>query len=87
MWIAFWAIYAFSPIFGPENQNFWQKEKNTWIYHHFNMDPKNHDHLIDSSLKMMPKAWQVSLGQFLSFYSIFDPKLKFSKNEKMPETY
>ena len=33
----------------------------------------------------MPTALQVMLGQFLPFYSIFGPKLKFSKNEKMPK--
>ena len=48
---------------------------------------KSHDHLMYSSLQMMPTALQVILGQFLPFYSIFGPKLKFSKNEKMPETY
>ena len=48
---------------------------------------KSHNHLMYSSLQMMPTALQVILGQFLPFYSIFGPKLKFSKNEKMPETY
>ena len=47
------------------------------------LHPKNHNHLMYSSLKMMPTALQVMLGQFLPFYSIFGPKLKFSKNEKM----
>ena len=49
------------------------------------LHPKNHNHLMYSSLKMMPTALQVMLGQFLPFYSIFGPKLKFSKNEKMPK--
>ena len=50
------------------------------------LDPKNHNHLMYSSLKMMPTALQVIIGQFLSFYSIFVPKLKFFP-EKMPQTY
>ena len=48
------------------------------------LHPKNHNHLMYSFLKMMPTALQVILGQFLTFYSIFGPKLKFLKNEKMP---
>ena len=36
---------------------------------------------------MMLTALQVNLGQFLPFYSIFEAKLKFSKNEKMPKSY
>ena len=46
------------------------------------LHPKNHNHLIYSSLKMMPTALQVILGQFLPFYSVFGPKSKFTKNEK-----
>ena len=41
------------------------------------LHPKNHNHLMYSSLKMMATALQVILGQFLPFYSIFVPKLKF----------
>ena len=48
---------------------------------------ENHNHLIYSSLKMMPTALQVIINQFSPFYSIFGPKLKFSKNEKMSKTY
>ena len=50
------------------------------------LHPKNHNHLMYSSLKMIPTALQVILSQFLPFYSIFGLKLKFSKNEKIPET-
>ena len=46
------------------------------------LHPKNHNHLIYSSLKMMQTALQVILGQFLPFYSVFGPKSKFTKNEK-----
>ena len=48
---------------------------------------QNYNHLMYSFLKIMATALQVILGQFLPFYSIFDSKLKFSKNEKMRKTY
>ena len=40
------------------------------------LHPKNHNHLMYSSLKMVPTALQVILGQFLPFYSISGPILK-----------
>ena len=44
---------------------------------------KNHNHLMYSSLKMMPTALQVILGQFLLFYSIFGIKITiFQKMKK-----
>ena len=61
-----------------------EKKKNTTpgyviILH---LHPKNHNHLMYSSLTLMSTALQIILGQFLPFYSIFDPNLKFSKNKK-----
>ena len=64
---------------------FKEKEKTPGYIIILHLHPKNHNHLMYSSLKMMPTALQVMLGQFLPFYSIFGPKLKFSKNEKMPK--
>ena len=44
---------------------------------------KNHNHLMYSSLKMMPTALQVILGQSLLFYSIFGMKITiFQKMKK-----
>ena len=51
------------------------------------LHPKDHNHLMYSSLKLMATALQVVLGQFLPLHSSFGPKLKFSKKEKMPKTY
>ena len=91
MWIALQVILGhlcFLPNFWPKKSKFLKKRKKTLghtiILH---LHPKNHNHLMYSSLKMIPTALQVILGQFLPFYSIFGPKLKYSKNEKMPKTY
>ena len=65
---------------------FEQKKKTRGYIIISHLHPKNCNHLMYSSLKMMSTALQVILGQFLPFYSIFGPKLKFSKNEKMPKT-
>ena len=50
------------------------------LHLHPKIIPQSFD--VYSSLKIMLTALQVILGQFLPFYSIFGPKLKFSKNEK-----
>ena len=85
---SFWAICAFYHIFGPKSQNFWKKRKKTPGYIiSLQLHPKNHNHLMYSSLKLMATALQVILGQLLPLYSIFGQKLKFSKKEKMPKTY
>ena len=74
--------------FWPKKSKLLKKKKKTPGYIIIpHLHPKNHSHLMYSSLKMIPTTLQVILGQFLPFYSISGPKLKFSKNEKMPETY
>ena len=80
-------LFALSTLFGPRNQNFLKITKILGDIIILHQCTKNHDHLMYTSLKIMPTALQVILGQFLSFYSIFDLKLKFSKNEKMFKTY
>ena len=70
--------------FWPKKSKLLKKKKKTPGYIIIpHLYPKNHNHLMYSSLKMIPTTLQVILGQFLPFYSIFGPKLKFSKNEKM----
>ena len=60
-----------------------KKEKNTPGYIIIlHLHPKNYNHLMYSSLQMIPTALQVILDQFLPFYYIFGPKLKFSKTKK-----
>ena len=51
------------------------------------LHPKSHNYLMYGALKMILIALQVSLGQFLPFYSIFSQNLQFLKNGKMPKTY
>ena len=75
---SFWTICAFYQIFGPKNQKILKKKTKTKtlalgyiiILH---LHPKNHNHLMYSSLKMMLAALQVILGQFLPH---FWPKIK-----------
>ena len=91
MWIALQVIlghFCFLPNLWPKKSKFLKKKKKAPGYIIILLlHPKNHNNLMYSSLKMMPTALQVIPGQFLPFCSIFGPKLKFSKNEKMPETY
>ena len=70
-----------------EKIKMFEKMKKTPGYIILHLHPKNHNHLMYSSLKMMPTALQVSLGQFLLVYSIFGPTLKFSKNGEIPKIY
>ena len=88
MWIALQVILGhlcLLPIFWPKKPKLLKQRKNRREIS--SLYPKNHNHLMYSSLKMMPTASQAILGQFLPFYSIFGPKLKFSKIEKMSKTY
>ena len=91
MWIALQVILGnlcLLPNFWRKKSKCLKKRKKTPGYIIvLHLHPKNHNHLIYSSLKMMLTALQIILGQFSPFYSIFAPKLKFSKNEKMPKTY
>ena len=91
MWIALQVILGhlyLSPNFWPKKSKFLKKKKKTPAYITIlHLHRENHNHLIYSSLKMMPTALQVIINQFSPFYSIFGPKLKFSKNEKMSKTY
>ena len=81
-------LYFNNPNFWPKKSKFLKKKKKKTpgyiiILH---LHPKNHNHLMYSSLTLMSTPLQIILGQF-PFYSIFDPILKFSKNEKMPKMY
>ena len=91
MWIALQVILGhlgILPNFWPKKSKFLKNRKKTPGYIIIlHLHPKSHNHLMYSLLKMMPTALQVILGQFLPFHSIFDPKLKNSKNEKKPKTY
>ena len=72
MWIALQVILVhlcLLPNFWLKKSKFLKKGKNTWIYNHLHLHPKNHNHLMYSSLKMMPTALQVILGQFLPLNS------------------
>ena len=74
--------------FWSKSSKFLKKKKKSHAYILIlHLHPKNHNHLMYSPLKMMLTALTVIFGQFLPFYSIFGPKLIFSKNEKMPKTY
>ena len=90
VWIALAIILGhlrLLPNFWPKKSNFWEKEKIPGYIIILHLHSKNYNHLMYSSLKIMPTALQVVLGQFLPFYSISGPKLKFSKNKKIPKTY
>ena len=90
MWMALQVILAicdFQPVFCPKKQNFLKKKKAPGYIIILHRHLKNYNHFMYTSLKMMPTALHVILGQFLPFYSIFASKLKFSKNEKMSKTY
>ena len=76
---SFWAIWA--------QKIFLKKKKTPGNIIILHLHPKNHNHLMYSSLKMMPTALQGILGQFLPFYSIFRPRSKFSKNGKILKTH
>ena len=70
MWIALQVIFGYLcllPNFWPKKSKFFFKKKKKppgyiIILH---LHPKNHNHLMYSSLKMMLAALQVILGQFL----------------------
>ena len=91
MWIALQVILGhlcLLPNFWPQKIKIFEKKKKTPGYIIIlHLHPKNHNHLMYSSLKIMPTALQVSLGQFLLVYSIFGPTLKFSKNGEIPKIY
>ena len=72
--------------------NFWpkifeEKKKSPRHIIVLHLHPKSHNYLMYGALKMILIALQVSLGQFLPFYSIFSQNLQFLKNGKMPKTY
>ena len=81
----FGPFVPFTQFLAQKIKIFEKKKKTPGYIIILHLHPKNHNHLMYSSFKMMPTALQVMLGQFLPFYSIFGPKLKFSKNEKMPK--
>ena len=91
MWIALQVILGYLcllPNFWPKKIKMFEKKKKTPGYIIIlHLHPKNHNHFMFSSLKMMPTVLQVSLGQFLPFYSIFAPTLKFSKSKEIPKIY
>ena len=78
MWIALQVIlghFCLLPNFWPRKSKFLKKRKKARGYIIILLlHSKNHNHLMYSSLKMMPTALQVILGHFLLFYSIFGPK-------------
>ena len=90
MWIALQVILGhlcLLPNFWPQKIKIFEKKKKTPGYIIIlHLHPKNHNHLMYSSLKMMPTALQVILGQFLPFYSIFVPKLKFFPKKCLKRT-
>ena len=74
MWIALQVILGhlcFLPIFWPKKSKFLKKRKKH-LNKHLNiilhLHPKNHNNLMYSSLKLIPAALPVILGQFLPFY-------------------
>ena len=92
MWIALQVILGhlcLLPNFWPKKSKFFKKRKNKPGYIIIlHLNPKIHNHLMHTSLKMMPTALQIILGQFLPFYFHFWPKIKiFKKWKKMPKTY
>ena len=83
MWIALQVILGhlcLLPNFWPKKSTYLKKRKK-------HLDISSFYTCIPKFLKNDAKALQVILGQFSPFCSIFGPKLKFSKNEKVPETY
>ena len=76
-------LFALSTFFGPKTQNFWKKKKKTHAYILIlHLHPKNHNHLMYSSLKMMPTALKAILGQFLPFLLHFWPKINIFEKWK-----
>ena len=82
----FGPFVPFTQFLAQKIKIFEKKKKTPGYIIILHLHPKNHNHLMYSSLTMMSTALQIILGQF-PFYSIFDPILKFSKNEKMPKMY
>ena len=83
MWIALQVILGhlcLLPNFWPKKSTYLKKRKK-------HLDISSFYTCIPKFLKNDAKTLQVILGQFLPFCSIFGRKLKFSKNEKVPETY
>ena len=79
MWIALQVILGYLcilPNFWPQKSKFLKKKTKTKTPGYIiilHLHPKNHNHLMYSSLKMMLAALQVILGQFLPH---FWPKIK-----------
>ena len=69
---------SFTKSFVQKIKIFEKKKKTSGYIITLHLDPKNHNHLMYSSLKKMSTALQVILAQFLPFYSNFIPLLLLS---------